>query len=369
MTPPQPTRVADLDTPALLIDLDIMERNLERLAGYCREHKLRLRPHTKTHKIPALARKQIELGAAGLTVAKVGEAEVMLEAKPPELLVAYPIIGQKKLDRLMDVARATSVAVSLDSLFVAQQLSDAASKQGVEIGVLTEVDVGLGRVGVAPGEPLLQLIRDVKRLPNLRWDGIAFYPGHIKVLNLDGERALKRLGQTLGSLMDELRRAGLQPRIVSGGSSPTLFHSHTLTGLNEIRPGTYIFNDRNTVLSGACTWNDCAASILVTVVSTSKHGQVIVDGGSKTFSSDGSVTTDAGFGRIVEAHEAVFTKMNEEHGFVDIRPSDHRFSLGDRVRIIPNHVCVAMNLHENVYGIRGDSVEQIWRVAGRGKLQ
>lgn len=147
-----PAKISDLDTPALLIDLDIMERNLRRMADYTAKHGLRLRPHTKTHKIPALARQQIDLGAVGLTIAKVGEAEVMLEADPPDLLLAYPIVGRRKLNRLMDVAKRAPVTVSLDSLTVARELSDAASAAQVEIGVLAEIDVGLGRVGVQPSD-------------------------------------------------------------------------------------------------------------------------------------------------------------------------------------------------------------------------
>jgi D-serine deaminase-like pyridoxal phosphate-dependent protein len=149
-----------------------------------------------------------------------------------------------------------------------------------------------------------------------------------------------------------------------------LFHSHQLPGLNEVRPGTYIFNDRNTVLSGACTLEECAASILVTVVSTAKAGQMIIDGGSKTFSSDRPTAgSEVSFGHVVEAPQAVFTKMNEEHGFVDLQKVDRKFGVGERVRIIPNHICVAMNLHECVYGIRNGVVEQTWRVEARGKLQ
>jgi D-serine deaminase-like pyridoxal phosphate-dependent protein len=364
-----PLRVNDLDTPALVIDLDIMERNLRRMAEYTEEHGLRLRPHTKTHKIPALARRQLDLGAAGLTIAKVGEAEVMLGANPADLLLAYPIVGRHKLDRLMEVARKAQVTVSLDSLFVARQLSDAARQAQVEIAVLAEVDVGLGRVGVQPPE-LVALAQSIDRLPWLRFAGIAFYPGHIKSLNEEGLEALDALGKLLSGVVRDLKQAGLAPRIVSGGSTPTMFHSHEVAELNEIRPGTYIFNDRNTVMSGACQFDECAASILTTIVSTAKKGQMIVDGGSKTFSSDRPTNPgEVSFGHIVEAPEAVFTKMNEEHGFVDVRRVKREFSVGDRVRIIPNHICVAMNLHESVYGIRGDVVEQTWRVEGRGKLQ
>jgi D-serine deaminase-like pyridoxal phosphate-dependent protein len=361
--------VSELDTPALLIDLDTMERNLRRVAGYAREHSLRLRPHTKTHKIPALGRKQIEMGAVGLTVAKVGEAQVMLGADPPELLVAYPVIGSGKLSRLMEVAKRTNLTISLDSLYAARQLSDAASSAQVEIGVLAEVDVGLGRVGVEPSE-LTGLVREIATLPKLRFDGIAFYPGHIKLMDEEGHRAVLELNALLDGILRDLKQAGFPARVVSGGSTPSLFESHEIEGLNEIRPGTYIFNDRNTVLSGACAFEDCAASVLTTVVSTAKKGQMIIDGGSKTFSSDRPITGDqVSYGQILEAPKAVFARMNEEHGYVELDGVDQEFHVGDRVRVLPNHICVAMNLHECVYGVRSGKVEQVWRVEGRGKLQ
>lgn len=170
-------RVCDLDTPALLIDLDIMERNLCHAADYARAHGLRLRPHTKTHKIPALARKQLDLGAAGLTVAKTGEAEVMLGSGTPDMLVAFPVLGRQKLERLMAVADKTRVTVALDSLQAARELSEAAAGAGVEIGVLAEVDAGLGRVGVRADAELAQLIHAIEDLPNLRPEGVTFFPG------------------------------------------------------------------------------------------------------------------------------------------------------------------------------------------------
>ncbi len=362
--------IAELDTPALLIDLDIMDRNLGRMADYVRAHGLRLRPHTKTHKIPSLAERQIALGAVGLTVAKVGEAEVMMKASPAELLVAYPVIGKQKLDRLMAIAKSTTVTVSLDSVTAASQLSAAAQAAGRTIGVLVEIDAGLGRVGVQPGPDLLALVQSMASLPGLLFEGVAFYPGHIKVLNEAADAALAAVGTLLDGVVRDLEAAGFPVKIVSGGSTPTLYRSHQVARLNEIRPGTYIFNDRNTVLCGAITYDDCAASILATVVSTAVKGQMIIDGGSKTFSSDRPMgLEEVSFGRLLDAPEAVFAKMNEEHGFVDIRNVSKSFQVGDRVRVLPNHVCVAVNLHEQVYGYRGETVEHVWRVEGRGKLQ
>src|SRR5438034_5601168 len=255
--------VSELDTPALLIDLDILEKNLTRVAGYAKSNNLRLRPHTKTHKLPAVGKRQIASGAIGLAVAKVGEAEVMVASGTPDLLVAYPVIGRAKLDRLAEVARKTRVTVALDSAVAAQQLSDAACRGGVDFGVLAEVDVGLGRTGVSPQGELLDLARAIEKMPRLTFEGINFYPGHIKKLGDDvPEQALRDLGQTVQCILADFQRAGIEPRVVSGGSTPTLFRSHQIAGVNEIRPGTYVYNDINTVNSGACALEDCAVSIL-----------------------------------------------------------------------------------------------------------
>jgi D-serine deaminase-like pyridoxal phosphate-dependent protein len=361
--------VSEIDTPALVVDLDILERNLARVASYAADHGLRLRPHTKTHKSIRMARRQLELGASGLTVAKVSEAEVMLGAEPANLLVAYPIIGQFKLLRLMGVARRTAVTVALDSATAVLELAQAARTADVQVGVLAEVDVGLGRVGVSPGEPLLELARAIRDLPHVSFEGIAFYPGHVKSWDAAGQAAFAGVAKLLDGILADFRRDGIEVRTVSGGSTPTLFHSHEMAGLTEIRPGTYVFNDVNTVHSGACSWEDCAATVLATVVSTARPGQMIIDGGSKTFSSDRLANpADATFGRVTDAPGARFHKMNEEHGFIDITQADRAFHSGDRVRIVPNHVCVAVNLHEQVYGLRGDTVEEVWKVDGRGKL-
>ncbi len=354
---------SELDTPALLVDLDVMEKNLSRVAGYAREHGLRLRPHTKTHKIPTLGKRQLALGAAGLTVAKTTEGEVMLESGTPDLLVAYPVVGQQKLVRLKAMSEATHVSVALDSLETAKTLNDLHAK----IGVLVEVDVGLGRVGVKPQEAPA-LVQEIEKLPNLHWEGLAFYPGHIKGLGDEDQPQIETLRRTVLDLVDTFTALRLPPAIVSGGSTPLLWQSHTIEGMNEIRPGTYIFNDRNTWAMGACAREDCAAALLCTVVSV-QGGRMMIDGGSKTFSSDRLATGGEGFGELVDAPGAKFHKMNEEHGYVDIRECARTFKVGDQVQVLMNHVCVAVNLQERIYGVRGGQVEHIWEVKGRGKLQ
>jgi D-serine deaminase-like pyridoxal phosphate-dependent protein len=292
----------------------------------------------------------------------------MLGANPPDLLLAYPVLGRSKLDRLLEVAKKTQLTVALDNLVAARQLSEAARAANVEIGVLAEVDAGLNRVGVSPGPELMELARGLRSLPNLRFEGIDFYPGHIRDTADCGLEQIRKLSELVQCILDDFRRDGIEVRVVSGGSTPTLFQSHQVKGLTEIRPGTYVYNDVNTVASGACTYADCAVSILVTVVSTARPGQIIVDGGSKTFSSDTAAAPSV-HGRVVEAPECAFNRENEEHGYIDITRAQRTFDVGDRLNIIPAHVCVAVNLHEYVYGKRGEQVEQVWKVEGRGKLQ
>ena len=239
-----------------------------------------------------------------------------------------------------------------------------------EVGVLAEVDVGLGRVGVAPGAQLLDLVREIEKLPRLVFDGITFYPGHIKSLDEAGRAEIAKLSGLVQSILSYLRAAGIEARIVSGGSTPALFQTHESAGLNEIRPGTYVFNDTNTVRSGACAMEDCAAWIETTVVAAAKPDHMIIDGGSNTFTTDRPPSgSDVTFGHIVEAPGARFHKMNEEHGFVDLTGADRRFAVGERGRVIPNHICVAVNLPERMYGVRNGEVEKVWSVEGRGKLQ
>ncbi len=362
--------LSELDTPALLIDLDRMEGNLRRVAEYAAEHRFRLRPHTKTHKNPAIGRMQLDLGAVGLAVAKVGEAEVMLETETPDLLVAYPIVGASKLKRLMEVAKQTNVSVALDHIDVARPLSEAAQAAGVTVGVLAEANVGMDRCGVPPGDELVALSRQLSRLPGLRFDGVEFYYGHVWLPLPDGEEQLQKVNERVQQIRADFDHAGLELKIISGGSTPALFHSHKIDGMNEIRPGTYVFNDVMQVWAGAPGWDDCAVTIMATVVSAARQGFVIIDGGSKTFTSDTRpFMEEITFGRVTEAPESRFYKMNEEHGYIEWRGGSPSPRIGDRLRIIPNHVCAATNMHERVYGIRGEQVEQVWEVKGRGKLQ
>lgn len=356
-----------LDTPALIVDLEVMEQNLGRMAAYCRRQGLRLRPHTKTHKSPWLARKQLEYGAEGITAAKLGEAEVMAAAGLEDILLAYPVFGESKARRLGDLGRDIRMTVALDSEAAAQWVSRAAD--GGEIGVLVEIDLGMGRCGLPPGSEPVKLAELIRTLPGLRLEGILFYPGHVHP-DLEGNcESLNYLNGLLGRQLERFRQAQVPVNTVSGGSTPSAFHSHHLEGLTEIRPGTYIFNDRNTVEWGVCEPNQCALSVLTTVVSTAVPGQAIVDGGSKTFSGDPLAPgTKGGFG-IVKGHpEVEFHRMNEEHGYLRL-PSGMRLELGETLEIIPNHACTTVNMHDRAWGLRQGEVVKEWEIAARGKLR
>jgi D-serine deaminase-like pyridoxal phosphate-dependent protein len=362
--------ISELETPAVVVDLDIMERNLSRMADYCREHQLLLRPHTKTHKIPELAKRQIANGATGITVAKLGEAEVMLNAGITDMLIAYPIVGPEKTTRLARLAERASLTVSLDSEEVARGLSEATTREGTKIGILIEMDVGFGRCGISHEADVLALARKIADMSGLEFRGLMFFPGHFGVAPDERVAMRVQVNDFLKQTLEVLSDAGLPVAIVSGGSTPTAYEGSFFYGVNEVRPGTYIFNDRNTVAISACTLDDCALSVLVTVVSTAVSGHAVVDGGSKTFSYDHFQGGDGrGFGIVKEDPGAEIERFSEEHGHLNLQRSERRYRVGDRVSIIPNHVCTTVNMHDEIYGVRGERVEEIWRVEGRGKVR
>jgi D-serine deaminase-like pyridoxal phosphate-dependent protein len=359
-----------LSTPALTIDLDVLDRNLDRMAAYCRDHKIGLRPHTKTHKTLEVARKQLQKGALGLTVAKVGEAEVMAAAEPNEILVAFPVFGAEKLKRLSAVAARRRVVLSLDSEATARELSDAATAQNVNFGVLVEFDAGLGRCGLKPGPACVELARSVQKLHGLTFRGLMTYPGNIWGTIEERQKVSEAVAQAVATALAAFEAERIPVEIVSAGSTPSAQLSHNIHGITEIRPGTYVYNDLNTYYQGACTLEDCAARVVATVVSTAVPNRAIIDGGSKTFSSDllGSGPR-AGYGLIVEAPGARLMKLNEEHGYIDTSDSRHNFHVGEAVTVVPNHVCACVNMHDEIFLLRNGECTGSWKVAARGKIR
>jgi D-serine deaminase-like pyridoxal phosphate-dependent protein len=360
----------ELSTPALTIDLDVLDRNLDRMAGLCRAQGVGLRPHIKTHKTPEVARRQLDRGAFGLTVAKVGEAEVFAEAGFNEILVAFPIFGREKLWRLATLAQHRTLLVSLDHEATAQEFSRAAAAQNATIGVLVEFDAGFHRCGLHPGPDCVTLAKKIEQMPGLKFRGLMTYFGNVWGPREIREQEARQVAAEVAKALAVFAEARMPIEILSGGSTLSAEFAALIPGLTEIRPGTYVYNDLNTYHQGACGLDDCAARVVTTVVSTAVPGKVIIDAGSKTFSSDllGS-GPKTGYGFVAEAPDAPITKLNEEHGHMDITKSSHRFRVGENLTVIPNHVCTCVNMHDEVFLLRQGEVVGSWRVAARGKIR
>lgn len=358
-------------TPALVIDAAGVRRNIDRLASYAASHGIAVRPHTKTHKSVEIARQQLAAGAGGLTVAKVGEAEALLPAFAggADVLVAYPAVDPARTQRLATLARNATVRVALDSIAAIEAVAAATHAAGVTVGVLVDLDVGMGRTGVATADALVALAQAVTAARGLRLDGIFCYPGHIWAKPAEQAAPLALVAAKLQEARDRFDRHGLCREIVSGGSTPTAFQSHLVPQVTEIRPGTYVFNDMNTVHGGFCSLDDCAATIICTVVSDAVKGQVVLDGGTKTFTSDRcGPAPDSGHGHIVEYPDAMITKLTEEHGQVDVSRCARRPQVGERVTVIPNHICPCVNLQDSVWWREADGSCRAMTVDARGRL-
>jgi len=345
--------IFDLDTPALIVDLDVMETNLNRLQNYCDQHGLGLRPHVKTHKIPDLARQQMKLGAVGIACQKLGEAEVMVEAGLPDILIPYNLVGLHKYERLAQLARRAQITVAVDSLEVARPLAGYLHQQGLVVDTIIEVTSELNRCGVTAADDVVELARTINTTHGLRFQGLMVYPSSVQSMPLVTEA------------LAALHKAGLEAPMISGGSSPTAYRSHEFPGLTEIRVGTYIFNDWSYLRSGICGLEQCALKVSVTVISTPTSERAIIDGGTKTFSSDMGYP----MGYVVEYPEAQIYQMSEEHGFVDVSRCGHKPKVGERLTVIPNHACGTLNMHDVLIGFRNDTVELQWEIAARGKIR
>ena len=356
-------------TPALVVDLPTVDRNITRLARYAREHRIGIRPHTKTHKSLNMAERQIRAGAIGLTTAKVGEAEVM-SAASRDLLVAYPVVDEYRCRHLAKLARdGVTVRVAADSVEGINALASAARTTEAKIGVMVDLDIGFYRTGTATPAAALELAQHIARQSSLRLDGLFFYPGHVWLPSNEQAPELARIDALLAEASDLWKRSGLEAAIVSGGSTPTQYQSHLIKSVTEIRPGTYIYNDMNTARAGFCTLDECAAALVCTVVSTSVAGKAVIDGGTKTFTSDRNIKVpESGHGHVVEYPDAVLTRLSEEHGELDISRCFRTPKIGERVSVIPNHICPCVNLQDAFWLRHNDGALERMSVDARGRL-
>jgi D-serine deaminase-like pyridoxal phosphate-dependent protein len=342
--------VYDLETPSVLIDLDIMQRNIAGMQAHCNELGLKFRPHIKTHKIPDIARMQIEAGAVGIACQKVSEAEVFTEAGLNDIQIPYNIVGPQKTGRLVDLALYNKVTVSADHPTIIAGLSDAAKASDMRLNVMVDLVTDIQRTG-APVSEVLTLAQKIDEDEHLHFSGLLVYPSNPSV-RPDLQEALYALNH-----------AGIGVNSVSGGGTGAALHAHEMPELTELRVGTYVFNDWGTVCKGWASFDDCAMTVMATVVSRPTQDRTILDCGAKTLSSD---VYEGCYGYIVEYPDARIYQLNEEHGFVDMSACAERPTIGERVHVIPVHTCVVTNLHNQIYGVRGEEVEVTWPVAARG---
>jgi D-serine deaminase-like pyridoxal phosphate-dependent protein len=359
----------DLDTPALLVDLDRLERNIARMAEIARAGGKALRPHTKTHKTPEIARMQLDAGAVGLTMAKLGEAEVLADHGFTDLFVANQVVGPPKCERLIALLKRANVTVGVDSYEGALELAKAAWQAGVTISVRIEVDTGHHRAGVRSVEEAIRLCERMSDLPVPRVTGIFTHEGHLYKLGGEEQAAAAvEAAALMRHIADELRGAGASIDDVSMGSTPGAPLIAGEEGVTELRPGVYVVQDRMQVGIGSAGEEQCALSVLATVTSRPDDTTALLDAGTKTLSGDRAPSGSA-HGLVVDDPSIVFDWASEEHGHLDLTNASERPRVGQKLRVVPWHACACVNMHEKMYAVRGEKVEAVWTVAGRGRIQ
>lgn len=352
------TSIDDLETPVPIIDLDVVERNVTRWQARCDQLGIANRPHIKTHKLVGLARFQMDTGAKGITVQKLGEAEVMAGAGISDMLLTFNVIGRQKAKRLTDLARRTVISVVADNHDMVDGLAQAGRDAGRDIGVLVECDTGAGRNGVQTPQDALRLAQSIDQARGLRFGGLMTYAGAGQRLRADAFLAEAR---------ELCVKSGLPVETISTGGSPDMWKDEGLQNITEYRAGTYIYFDRSLAVRGTCSFDDCALHVLTTVVSRPTPERAIVDAGTKSLTSD--LLGLEGYGVVHDLGDAKIYNANEEHGFLDISHLAAKPSVGDRLRVTPNHVCPVVNLFDEVVLVRGDRVIGAVKVDARGKVQ
>jgi D-serine deaminase-like pyridoxal phosphate-dependent protein len=360
----------EIDTPALLVDLDRMETNIAGMSALARESGLSLRPHAKAHKVPELARLEVEAGAVGITCQKLGEAEVMAAAGLTDLLIAFPMVGARKIQRLIALARRVHVITTIDSLEAAAPLSQAAASEGVMIDAVLEVDVGYHRCGVDPQAALGTAQALATEFEGLRFRGLMAYEGHIyNLISVEAVEERAALSYNiLGDIAARLRAAGVPVDIVSVGASAAARVAARHPAVTELRAGSYIFNDLAQIAMGGATESECALTVLATVVSTQTSERAVIDAGAKALSFV-TIPGYAGYGSIRGHEGAVIDRLADEHGMISIPMAVKPFYIGERVRIIPNSGSSVINEFSDLVGVRNGTVECVWPIAARGRMQ
>jgi D-serine deaminase-like pyridoxal phosphate-dependent protein len=347
----------EFGTPAVVIDLDVVERNIARVQALCEAAGVANRPHIKTHKSPVIAHMQRAAGARGITCQKLGEAEIMAEHGHDDILIAYNLLGEHKLGRLGRLLSRVQVTVAADNPTVVAGLPQAAALAGRDLDVVVECDTGRKRAGVATVGEAVSLAKDIASRPGLSFAGFMLYPP---------ETAADETQAFLDAATAGVREAGLEPRIVSSGGTPNLANLGRIKGTTEHRAGTYVFNDRMMLAAGMASLDDCALTVYATVVSRAESDRGILDAGSKTLTSDTGGLE--GHGLILEHPRARIARFAEEHGFLDLSTCNDRPKVGDVVRVVPNHVCVVVNMVDRLVMVRSGEIVGELAVEARGRL-
>jgi D-serine deaminase-like pyridoxal phosphate-dependent protein len=364
------TTFVDIDTPAVLIEQPILEKNLQGMQDLADKYNIDLRVHIKTHKIPQLAKLQIRAGAIGIATAKLGEAEVMAKAGINDIQIANIIVGQEKIKRLVRLQKKCQLSVVVDSIVNARQLSKAFSKAGQPLNVLIKVNTGLNRCGLLSLPEIIRFLKRADGLSGTNVIGVMTHAGHAYAAR-DREE-IKAIGRAEGSTLVEyarrLQTLGYEMKIISVGSTPTAKQCAKVKGITELRVGNYIFNDMTQVALGTVPISRCALTVLATVISTPSKDRAVIDAGSKALALDKGAhgrDTLQGYGRIVGGG-GVLARLSEEHGVIE--NLTRRFKIGQKVRIIPNHACTVMNLFDHAYLVDGQKVIEKYEIAARGKM-
>jgi D-serine deaminase-like pyridoxal phosphate-dependent protein len=352
------TDIREIDTPAVLIDLDKAEANLKSAQEAADAAGLKLRPHIKTHKLPMFAKRQVELGAVGITVQKLGEAEVMADAGLTDLLLTFNIIGAAKRARLKALHERVTIRVVADSSDCVSGLSETFTDPGRPLGVFVECDTGMGRCGVQSAEAAVALARDIIAAPGLEFAGLMTYPAAGKY---------REASEWLAGAKSAFAAAGIDVPAITTGGTPDIWNMQEAAGVaTEYRPGTYIYMDRSQVAAGAASIEDCALTVLATVASRPTENRAIIDAGSKALTSD--LLGMVGHGYVVEYPQAKIIGLSEEHGTIDLSDCAEKPGIGDTIRIIPNHCCPVTNLFDQVNLIRDGQLVDSVVVAARGRV-
>lgn len=356
-----------LPTPAVAADLKQMEENTRRMVQEAAEYGIKVRPHIKPHKSIEIAKMQLELGCRGVTCAKLGEAEVMADGGIKDILIAFPLIGADKMERLKKLAERAEITVIVNSEEGARQLSEAGEQCGRKIRVLIEVDGGINRGGRKPYGETVEFARKIRDLSGIAIKGILYYGGTIysETTREGFERAADREREEITKTAAMLTEEGFEMGILSGGNSYSSKLPEHLRGVTEVRPGHYLFNDVGQLCSGFAREEECALKVISTVVSRMDGHHAIIDAGSKTLTAD-VCGKRGGYGYVEGRPDIWITKLNEEHGFIE-SDGELDMEIGDKIAVIPNHACVVPNLADEIYGMRDGRVDHMIKIDARGK--